>query len=82
MKEICLEIIAHKALILRFNLTQCAQISYQGDEEKGDGEREMGRIHVGWEVKTGMSLCASLVNKMYFPNTEKRIKDQTVPSSF
>lgn len=28
MKEICLEIIAHKALILRFNLTQCAQISY------------------------------------------------------
>lgn len=42
----------------------------------------MGHIHVGWEVKTGMSLCASLVNKMYFPNTEKRIKDQTVPSSF
>lgn len=40
MKEICLEIIAHKALILCFNLTQCAQISYQGDEEKereGDG---------------------------------------------
>lgn len=28
MKEICLEIIAHKALILCFNLTQCAQISY------------------------------------------------------
>ena len=28
MKEICLEIIAHKALILGFNLTQCAQISY------------------------------------------------------
>lgn len=28
MKEICLEMIAHKALILRFNLTQCAQISY------------------------------------------------------
>lgn len=28
MKEICLEMIAHKALILCFNLTQCAQISY------------------------------------------------------
>lgn len=28
MKEICLEIIAHKALILCFNLAQCAQISY------------------------------------------------------
>lgn len=28
MKEICLEIIAHKALILCFNLTRCAQISY------------------------------------------------------
>lgn len=28
MKEICLEIIAHKALIPSFNLTQCAQISY------------------------------------------------------
>lgn len=28
MKGICLEIIAHKALILCFNLTQCAQISY------------------------------------------------------
>lgn len=76
MKEICLEIIAHKALILRFNLTQCAQISYQGDEEKGDGEREMGGIHVGWEVKAGMSLRASLVNKMHFPNTEKKKKNQ------
>lgn len=32
----------------------------------------MGRIHVGWEVKTGMSLRASLVNKMHFPNTGKR----------
>lgn len=28
MKEICLEMIAHKALILCFNLAQCAQISY------------------------------------------------------
>lgn len=72
MKEICLEIIAHKALILCFNLTQCAQISYQGYEEKGDGEREMGCIHVCQEVKADMSLRVSLVNKMHFPNTEKR----------
>lgn len=28
MKEICLEMIAHKAMSLGFNLTQCAQISY------------------------------------------------------
>lgn len=76
MKEICLEIIAHKALILCFNLTQCAQISYQGDEENGDGEREMGGIHIGWEVKSDVSLCVFLVNKMHFPNTGKRNKDQ------
>lgn len=28
MKEICLEMIAHKALIPGFNLAHCAQISY------------------------------------------------------
>lgn len=38
MKEICLEMIAHKALIPGFNLTHCAQISYQGDEEKRECE--------------------------------------------
>lgn len=32
----------------------------------------MGRIHVGWEVKTGMSLRASLLNKMHFPNAKKK----------
>lgn len=51
MKEICLEMIAHKALILGFNLTHCAQISYQGDEEKGESEMglftQVGRRSLG-----------------------------------
>lgn len=34
----------------------------------------MGRIHAGWEVKTGVNLRASLVNKMHFPNTGKKKK--------
>lgn len=67
MKEICLEMIAHKALILCFNLTQCAQISYQGNEEK---EREGdGFIHIGGEeVKLGMLLSVSLGRQnIHFP---------------
>ena len=64
MKEICLEMIAHKALILCFNLTQCAQISYYGDEEKkreGDGSclhRQGGKT---WHV----SQCFFWADKTY-----------------
>lgn len=64
MKEICLEIIAHKALILSFNLTQCAQISYQGDEEK---EREGdGSYSHRWGGETCMSASVSL-GEHYIP---------------
>lgn len=38
----------------------------------------MGGIHVGWEVKAGMSLRASLVNKMHFPNTGRKKKESKV----
>lgn len=38
----------------------------------------MGGIHIGWEVKSAVSLCVSLVNQMHFPNTGKRIKDQNL----
>lgn len=40
----------------------------------------MGRIHVGWEVKTCL-FRASLVNKIHFPNTEKKKESRIRPCS-
>lgn len=79
MKEICLEIIAHKALILCFNLTQCAQISYQGDEEKErDGDGSFSHSWGGETRHVSQRVFVSLGRKKpIFPYSGKRSKDQT-----
>lgn len=77
MKEICLEMIAHKALILCFNLAQCAQISYYRDEEKerkGDGSYSHKR-----QVKFGMFLSVSLDRQnIHFPSFGTGSNVQTI----